>query len=466
MFNHSERNEQLYETSRQGYDRISKADRDAMEQYCAAYMQFLDEARTDRLTVNAVVARAEKAGYRLYRPGMSVKTGDKLYAVNRGASVYLAQIGRRSLAEGVHMGAAHIDAPRIDIKENPLYEAGNLACFKTHYFGNMKKYQWQTIPLALYGTVILRNGERVEIAVGDREDDPVFCIPSLLVHLDRELDQTTVMSKVCPAEKMNLVVGSVPYPDDEGGDRIKLAVALWLHEHYGMTVDDFRTADLTVVPALQTREAGFDRSLICGYAQDDRAGVFAGLTPLLDQETPEFTSVCILYGRREAGNNGAASIKSRAIDTFLADLCEAQEVELHHCLANTRCLSVDAVFAYDHTFADVFDPQNDARINGGVGVSKYTGARGKDSGSEATAETMAYFCRIMDRGDVIWQSATQGKADVAEGAAATLELEHRNITCLDIGVPIISGHAPMELASKLDLYMTQKALRVFYAAAE
>ena len=451
---------QLLSTKKNGYDR--PLDEAAMESYCNGYKAFLDAGKTERLCAAEVIRLAEGRGYRPYVRGMALKAGDRVYLSNRGKAVLLAHIGERSLAEGVQIAAAHIDSPRLDLKPNPLYEEAELAYFKTHYYGGIRKYQWVTIPLELHGVIALRDGTNVPVNIGGGPGDPRLVITDLLPHLGAEQAKKPLATAI-PAETLNLLLGSRPIGDEEDSGRVKLAVMKLLHEKYGITEDDFTSAELEAVPAGSACDIGLDRSMIGAYGHDDRVCAYAALKALLDLErTPVRTAVCVLADKEEIGSDGVTGMQSAAFDTFMEDLCETQGVPVRSCFEKSFCLSADVTAAYDPDYADVYEKRNAAYLNYGVGLCKYTGARGKSGASDADAETVAYVRRIFDGAGVAWQIAELGKVDAGGGGTVAMYMANRNITTLDAGVPVLSMHAPWEVTSKADLYEAVKGYRAFY----
>ncbi len=446
-----------------GYDCMDAAEMDAMEEYCSAYKEYLDAGKTERECVDRTVALAEAAGFRPYVRGTAVKPGDRLYRVNRDKAVVLAVIGQKSLAEGANIGAAHIDSPRLDLKQNPVYEADEMAFLKTHYYGGVRKYQWVAIPLELHGVVALKDGSVVRVSVGNGENDPVFTIDDLLPHLGAEQSRKP-LGEAIPGESLNILVGSRPLLDDEGSDRVKLSVLELLNRKYGIVEEDFISAELSAVPAFNARDIGFDRSMIGAYGHDDRVCAYASLAALMQLEVPNRTAVCMMADKEEIGSEGVTGMQSAAFDTFMEDLCEAQGVALRACYEKSFCLSADVTAAYDPNFADVYEKRNSAFINYGMGLCKYTGARGKSGASDASAELVAYVRRILDEANVVWQMAELGKVDAGGGGTVAMYMAQRDIDTLDAGVPVLSMHAPYETVSKLDCYMTYKGMKAIYEA--
>ena len=446
-----------------GYDRMNPQELEPMEAYCTGYMQFLDAGKTERECVERAVALAKDAGFRPYERGMALKPGDKVYRVNRGKAVMLAVMGQENLDKGANIGAAHIDSPRLDLKQSPLYEADELSFLKTHYYGGLRKYQWVTIPLELHGVVALKNGDVVRVSVGNGEGDPKFTIDDLLPHLGVEQSKKA-LSEAIPAESLNILVGSRPLADDEGSDRVKIAILELLNRKYGIVEEDFISAELSAVPAFNACDIGFDRSLIGAYGHDDRVCGYACLAALFQLDTPRRTAVCMLADKEEIGSEGVTGMKSAAFDTFMADLCAGQGVSLRSCYEASFCLSADVTAAYDPNFAEVYEKRNSALVNYGMGLCKYTGARGKSGASDASAELVAYVRKVLDEADVVWQMAELGKVDAGGGGTVAMFMAERNIDTLDAGVPVLSMHAPFETVSKLDCYMTFKGMKAIYEA--
>ena len=456
------RREALFYQPKNGYDRLSAQDEADMNAYCGDYKKFLDAGKTERECVDEAVRLAEAKGFKPFTRGMAVNPGDKFYRVNRGKALMLAVIGTRPLSEGVNIGAAHIDAPRLDLKPNPLYEDAELAFFKTHYYGGIRKYQWVTIPLELHGVVALKDGSTVKVVVGPAAGDPIFTIDDLLPHLGAEQSKKP-LSEAISGESLNLLIGSRPFADDEGSDRVKLAVMDILNQKYGIVEEDFISAELEVVPAFRASDVGFDRSLIGAYGHDDRVCGYAALAGLLDlEEVPAKTAVCMLADKEEIGSEGVSGMQSAAFDTFMSDLCDGQKVKLKACYERSFCLSADVTAAFDPNFPEVYEKRNSARINYGIGLSKYTGARGKSGSSDASAEVVAKVRATLDDAEVVWQMAELGKVDAGGGGTVACYMANRDIDTLDAGVPVLSMHSPFETVSKLDCYMTYAAMKAVY----
>lgn len=451
----------LFYEQKNGYDLIGTEERIAVEEYCRDYMEFLNGSRTEREAVKNAIAEAEKLGFAEYVPGMELKPGTKIYRNNRGKALMLAVIGKKSLAEGCVIAGAHVDAPRLDLKQITMYESDELCYFKTHYYGGIKKYQWVTIPLELHGTVALKSGETVDITIGREPGEPKFIITDLLPHLAADQMKKT-MAEGITGEGLNILIGSTPYADD-GKDRVKLAVMSILNDMYGITEEDFLSAELTAVPGFDVCEIGLDRSLIGGYAHDDRVCAYAELKAIFDVQEPEKTAVCILADKEETGSDGVSGMQSAAFDCFMEDLCESHGVKLRRCYENSFCLSADVCNAFDPLYPDVSEKRSDAKINYGMGICKFTGARGKAGTSDASAEVVAYVRRIFAENGVVWQMAELGKVDQGGGGTIAKFMANRNIDTIDAGVPVLSMHAPFEVVSKFDCYMTYKGVLTAYS---
>ena len=454
--------ESLLMDSQNGYTRITPEQREDMERYCLRYRTFLDACKTEREATAWTVREAEKRGYKPFAPGMTVNPGDKIYYNNRDKSIALAVIGRKPLAEGVNICAAHVDSPRLDLKPNPLYEDSEIAYFKTHYYGGFKKYQWPTIALALHGVVYRKDGSVVTVTIGEEDSDPVLMVSDLLPHLAGDQMQKT-LAKGIAGEQLNVILGSEPL-EGEGNDLVKLNIMRLLNEKYGLIEADFLSAELTVVPAGRCREVGLDRSLLGAYGHDDRVCAYAELDALFAVENPEKTAICILADKEEVGSVGISGMQSHFFEHFLGSLCDAQGAKLEDCLANSFCLSADVSNAYDPNFAETCDKRNNSQLNYGVAICKYTGARGKSSASDASAEAMGHVRTTLDNAGVIWQIATLGKVDQGGGGTVAAYMANRNIVTVDAGVPVLCMHAPMELVSKLDCYETMLACKAIYLA--
>ena len=454
--------EALMMSPKNGYSLISAEQRQEMNEYVKRYMAFMNDCKTEREANTWAIREAEKRGFKPFTPGMAVNPGDKIYYNNRNKSTMLAVIGQESLAKGANICAAHADSPRLDLKPNPLYEDSEIAYFKTHYYGGVKKYQWPIHPLAIHGVVYRKDGSVVTVTVGEKEEDPVLMVSDLLIHLSSEQMQKT-LAKGITAEQLNIILGSEPL-EGEGSDLVKLHILKWLNENYGLIEEDFLSAELTMVPAGKTREVGLDRSLIMAYGHDDRSCAYAELDAIFAIENPTKTAVCVLADREEIGSIGISGMQSHAFEHFMGHLCDAQGVKLEDCFAASFCLSADVSNAFDPTFAEVSDKRNNSYLNRGVAIMKYTGGGGKSRASDASAEAMGHVRSTLDKAGVLWQIATLGKVDVGGGGTVAAFMANRNIVTVDAGVPVLNMHAPWELAAKLDCYMCMKACEAIYLA--
>ena len=454
------RAELLYE-QKNGYDSLSLEGREAMDAYCEGYKRYLNESRTERESVRNAIELAEAEGFTEYVPGMALKTGDKVYYSNRGKALLLAVMGSEPMSAGAVVTAAHVDSPRLDLKQLPLYEDNELAFFKTHYYGGIKKYQWTAIPLEIHGAVALKSGEVIDVVIGRDSGDPQLMVSDLLPHLAGE-QMAKKLGEAIKAESMNILVGSAPY-DDDGKDRVKLAVMSILNSQYGITEEDLVSSELYAVPAFDVRDIGLDRSLIGGYGHDDRVCAYAELKALFDLEgAPRRTAVCILADKEETGSDGVSGMKSQAFEWFMNKLCKATGSELDDCFANSICISADVTAAFDPNYPDVSEKRNAAKLNYGVGLHKFTGARGKSGTNDAPAELVAFMRRVLGEKNVQWQMCELGKVDQGGGGTVAMYMGNRNIATIDAGVPVLSMHAPFEVVAKYDCYMTYLCMKAVY----
>lgn len=434
---------------------FEKADR-----FCRGYMQFLDAGKTEREAAKAAVCLLQKAGYKPYHAAKKLAAGDKVYLLHRNKAVIAATIGKESAESGVHLSVAHIDSPRLDLKPNPLYEAEQIAYFKTHYYGGVRKYQWVTIPLSMHGVVVKNDGTAVDIHVGEEEGEPQFTITDLLPHLAQEQNKRTLADGI-RGEELNILVGSLPFAEKDAPDSFKLETMRLLNEKYGITERDFVRAEIEFVPAFKARDIGFDRSMVGAYGQDDRVCAYTALMAEIDTKNPKYTSICVLCDKEETGSNGNTGLASDYLFHFMQELAERQASNYHKMLAASSCLSADVNAAYDPTFPDVFEKRNSSFMNRGVVISKYTGARGKSGTSDASAEFMGEVTNLFDKEGVAWQIGELGKVDAGGGGTIAMFVANRNVDVVDVGVPVLSMHAPFEVTGKLDVYNTYLAFKAF-----
>ena len=432
--------------------------------YAEDYKKFLNGNKTEREVAGFVVAEAEKNGFVPFDKFRKYAPGDKVYYLNRNKAVILAVMGKKSVGEGVRIAAAHIDSPRLDLKPNPLYESNELALFKTRYYGGIKKYQWTAIPMSLHGVVILKDGTEVEVSVGEKEGEPQFVISDLLPHLYKEQDKRNLEGGIT-GEELNVIVGSLPFKADKGSELVKLNVLRLLNEKYGMTEEDFLTAELEIVPAAKVTDIGFDRSMLGGYGHDDRVCAYPEFTAILGlDEAPDYTAVAVLADKEETGSDGNTGLNSSYLKYFIADLARAEGLMAHDVLSKSKCLSADVNAAFDPTFPTPFEARNSSYLNKGIVVTKYTGGRGKGGTSDASAEFVGEVTRIFNNANVNWQMGELGAVDAGGGGTVAKYIANLDVDVIDVGVPVLSMHSPFELIAKLDVYMAHKAFSAFFKA--
>ena len=458
--NAKELKEKLYYQKKNGLLKVENTTLKAMNDYCEGYKSFLDDAKTEREAVKTAVAMAENKGFTAFNRNKTYKAGDRVYFNNRGKTVAFAVIGKEGMEKGVNITAAHIDSPRLDLKPNPLYEEIELALFKTHYYGGIRKYQWPTVPLALHGVFAKKDGTVVEVNIGEDEGDPKFVVNDLLPHLAAEQSKRTLSDGI-RGEELNVLVGSHPFKDDEGSELVKLNILKILNEKYGIVEEDFLSAELEMVPAYKASDVGFDRSLIGAYGQDDRVCSYPALTAILEVEAPEKTAVAILADKEEIGSDGNTGLNSDFLLHVIGDICHTQGGDVTVALRNSKCLSADVNAATDPTFQDVMERRNASFVNYGVVITKYTGSRGKSGTSDASAEYVAQVRAMLDNADIIWQTGELGKVDAGGGGTVAMYIANLGVDVVDLGVPVLSMHAPFETTAKLDVYMCYRAMYEF-----
>ena len=429
--------------------------------YSEGYKEYLDLSKTEREAVEHSIFLAEQNGYTEYKLGDKLSVGDKRYLNHHGKSLFLFKIGSGDIAKGgINIIAAHIDSPRIDLKQIPLYEDSGMCFFKTHYYGGVKKYQWTSIPLAMHGVVIREDGTKVNISVGESADDPIFCISDLLPHLGKHQLSETLENAV-KGENLNIVVGGLPYDDSEVSEKIKLTVLSLLNEKYGIGEEDFLSAEISLVPAFMARDLGFDRALIASYGHDDRVCAYPALTALFADKGEEKTSMVILADKEETGSDGVTGMQSSLLVDIIDMIAAVQGISGSVVRAHSKCLSADVAACYDPNFAEAYEKRNSAMLSCGTCMSKYTGARGKSGTSDASAELVGYVRKIFLENGVIWQTGELGRVDFGGGGTVAKYIANQNIETVDIGVPVLSMHAPYEIVSKADVYSTYEAFCAF-----
>lgn len=456
-----EMKEKLFYSPKHASCVINEGETEIADGFCEGYKAFLDKAKTEREAAAEIIELAKANGYVEFIPGEKYSAGEKIYYNNRNKSVILCVIGKRSIIDGVKIAAAHIDSPRLDLKPNPLYEDTDIALFKTHYYGGIKKYQWTAIPLALHGSVALKDGSVVSVCVGEDEDDPKFVITDLLPHLGAEQNKRTLKDGI-RGEELNVLVGSRPFMNDECAEAVKLNILSILYDKYGFTETDFLSAEFEVVPAFKACDIGFDRSMIGAYGHDDRVCAYPAVMAALDTENPEYTVMSVLTDKEETGSDGNTGLNSSYMEYFVNYLAAMEGYDGYEVLRKSECLSADVTAAFDPTFSDVLERRNAAYINKGVAVMKYTGSGGKGGTSDASAEYMGKIRAMLDNANVVWQVGELGKVDAGGGGTVAKYVANLDIDVVDIGVPVLSMHAPFETVSKLDVYMAYKAFSEFF----
>ena len=452
----------LYNTADAG-EELTEQQLAEADAFCEDYKVFLDHSKIEREAVRTAIATLTGEGYTEFDPDRSYRPGDKVYRNVRGKALIMATIGTEPLERGVRLLISHVDSPRLDLKPNPLYEDSGIALFKTHYYGGVKKYQWTAIPLALHGTVLRKDGTVLDVAIGEEESDPLFYVTDLLPHLAKDQMAKTMREGV-RGENLNVVVGSRPYNDEKVKEKVKLNILRLLNEKYGLIEADFLSAELTMVPAFKARDVGFDRSFIGAYAHDDKVCAYTSMRAALKVTDPAVTSVTVFADKEEVGSEGNTGLDSDFLKIFIEDLCAAQGAEPRRTLTNSTCLSADVNAAFDPTYPEVSERRNTAFINRGVVITKYTGSGGKGGTNDASAEFMHQVRTILDNGGVIWQTGELGAVDQGGGGTVAKYVAHMNVEVVDVGVPVLSMHAPYELVSKTDVYMTYRAFEEFLKA--
>lgn len=440
---------------------ISEEETKKADEFAEGYKYYMDNGKTERESVEFFVNKAKELGFTEFDRKKDYKPGDKIYFNNRGKSVILCVIGTRPISDGVKISAAHLDSPRLDLKPNPLYEDNEIAYFKTHYYGGIKKYQWTTIPLSLHGVIVKANGESVNVCIGEDDNDPQFVITDLLPHLaQNQMKQT--MSEGVKGENLNILIGSRPFSKDEGSEKVKLNIIKLLNEKYGIVEDDFLSAELELVPAFKARDIGLDRSLIGAYGHDDKVCAYPAAEAIFAVENPAYTLLTVLTDKEEIGSDGNTGLNSSYMKYFISDLAKMGGEDPWRVLSASECLSADVNAAFDPMFPEVSEPKNASFVNRGVVITKYTGARGKSGSSDASAEYMGKIRKMLNENDVVWQIGELGKVDIGGGGTVAMYVANLDIDVVDLGVPVLSMHAPFEVISKLDLYMAYRAFKAFF----
>lgn len=457
--------ERLFTDKKNGWENLSDDELKAIFQYADEYMYYLNTSKTEKEIVQNSKEILLKNGFVDISEREVLNPGDKVFYVNRGRCIYAAVIGTDNMESGLRVVAAHCDSPRIDLKQNPLYEDNGLGMFKTHYYGGIKKYQWTNIPLSIHGTIVKPDGEKVTICIGEKEEDPIFTISDLLPHLAGEQMERKLKEGV-QGEELNVLVGSIPYDSEDVSEKVKLNILRLLNERYGIKEVDFTSSEIELVPAFKAKSMGFDYSLVAGYGQDDKVCCYAALRAIIDTTNPRKTALCVLTDKEEVGFNGVTGMYTRIFDTFVLELLEktgnTKAISLDRTFSNTQAISADVDAAYNPNFPSAFEKYNTAHLNKGMSIVKYTGARGKSGASEAPAEFVAELRKVFDEVGARYQACELGKVDKGGGGTIALTLANRGMDVVDIGVPVMGMHSPYEITSKFDIYQAYKGYRAFY----
>lgn len=453
--------ERLCYTPKNAGELLDDSEWEKADLFCEGYKKFLDLAKTEREAVEVAISMAREKGFRAFDPRVQYKPGDRVFYNNRGKALVLCTIGTEPLENGVKIVASHIDAPRIDLKPRPLYEETQLAMFKTHYYGGIKKYQWTAIPLSLHGVVMRADGERISVIIGEDDGDPVFTITDLLPHLATEQMQRKGV-EIIKGEALNVLVGGRMFRDDKESERVKLAILKLFNDKYGLTEADFLSAELTMVPAFKASDVGLDRSFVGAYGHDDRVCAYTSLMAALQVTNPSRTVVTVLADKEEIGSEGNSGLQSKFLQYFIEDLAAPFGLAGRTVLSKSSCMSADVNAAYDPTYGEVHEKNNACYCNYGVVITKYTGSRGKASTSDASAEFMGEIRSLLDGAKIQWQTGELGKVDAGGGGTVAMYIAALNVDVVDVGVPVLSMHAPFEVVAKSDVYQTYRAFVEFH----
>ncbi|MDD6214331.1 MAG: aminopeptidase [Firmicutes bacterium] len=458
--------EQLAYKPKNVYDCMTPEQRREMMDMCEEYRKFLDAGKTERECVKTAEKMANEHGFVPFDSVDSLKPGDKVYMINRKKNILLAVIGDGDITEGINIVGAHIDSPRLDLKQNPLYQSTEMALLKTHYYGGMKKYQWTALPLALHGVIYTKDGNQVEVCIGEKDDDPVFCVTDLLPHLAKT-QMEKKLSEAIEGEALNILIGGMGINGSDIDDKVKLNILNILNIAYGIKEEDFISAELEVVPAFKARNVGLDNSFVGAYGQDDRVCAFTSLKSIFDIEAPHKTALCLLVDKEEIGSTGNTGMLSRFIDMAIAELIEkltgkCDMLMFNRVIRNSACMSSDVSAAVDPNYIEVFEKQNSSYAGHGMALMKYTGSRGKSGASDASSEFVHEITTILNNDNVIWQTCELGKVDQGGGGTIAMYIANLNIDVIDCGVPVLSMHSPFEVTAKGDIYMAYKTYMAFY----
>ena len=466
MKNAKELKEKLFKKSKSGWEKTTKEEKEKIFDYSNKYIKFLNEAKTERECVEKISQLLIKNGFKNIEKEESLKAGEKVFYINRNKNIYAAIIGNEDLEKGFNIIGAHIDSPRLDLKPNPLYEQAELAMFKTHYYGGIKKYQWVNIPLSMHGVIIKANGEKLTVNIGENEEDPIFTIADLLPHLSKQQNKKS-LEEAISGEDLNILIGNIPYEtDEEISEKIKLNILNLLNQKYEITESDFVSSELEFVPAMQAKSLGFDKSLIAGYGQDDRSCAYTSITALASIENPKKTCICLLADKEEIGSVGNTGMCSRAFENFIQILLEKtignKAGLMDKIFNNSKVLSADVTGAYNPNFQNIYEKNNESYISHGISIIKYTGTASKGGASDANAEYVGYIRKLFEKNNIAYQNSEMGKIGVGGGGTIAYILANKGLDVLDCGIPVLSMHSPYEITSKFDIYNAYRAYKIFY----
>ena len=457
--------DKLFNKKKVGWEDVSPEEKNEIFAFCDGYMKFLNKAKTEREFIAQAKIKAEENGYRDISEFDSLNVGDKVYFINRDKSMYLAIIGSEKIENGMHIIGSHVDSPRLDLKPNPIYEDGGFAYFKTHYYGGIKKYQWTTIPISIHGVIVKSNGEKITVNIGEDENDPIFTITDLLPHLAQDQMQKK-LSTAIDGEDLNLLIGSIPYENKEESDRVKLNILKLLNDKYGITETDLLSSEIELIPAFKARSLGFDSSMVAAYGQDDKVCAYASLEAMMNLQNVKNTAICILADKEEIGSMGNTGMESHMFDYFISELLnkvgENRPNLLDKVFCYSKMLSSDVDAGFDPIYASVSDKNNAGFLGRGIGLNKYTGARGKSGASDANAEYVAWIRNVLEKNDIKYQISELGKVDIGGGGTIAYILANKGVDVIDCGVPVLSMHAPYEVTSKYDIYSAYKTYKAFW----
>lgn len=457
--------EKLFNIKGNGWDTVDTREKEEIFNFSKEYISFLNKGKTEREFIGESIKIAKNNGYKDISEYNTLKPGDKVYFVNREKSMYLAIIGTNSIEEGVHIIGSHVDSPRLDLKPNPLYEDTELAYFKTHYYGGIKKYQWTTIPLSIHGVIVKTNGEKITVNIGEDENDPIFTITDLLPHLAQDQMDKKLKNGI-DGEDLNLLIGSIPYKDDNVNEKVKLNILNILNQKYGITEADLLSSEIELIPAFEARSLGFDSSMVAAYGQDDKVCAYTSLSAMMTLENVRNTAVCILSDKEEVGSMGNTGMESHMFDYFISEILNKLGINRPNLLDKVFCyskmLSSDVDAGFDPIYASVSDKTNAGFLGKGISINKYTGARGKSGASDANAEYIAWIRNLLEKYDIKYQIAELGKVDIGGGGTIAYILANKGADVVDCGVPLLSMHSPYEVTSKYDIYSAYKTYKAFW----